>query len=65
MRTRINFTKYDNKWTLHTIDESGKVAEKDAKEIEEQNKIKDVCLNCTKTKCRGTDRCFERERNKK
>ena len=64
MRTKINFTKYGNKWNLHTIDESGKIAERDEKEIEAQNKIKDVCLNCTKKKCRDTKLCFEKERNK-
>ena len=64
MKTRTNFTKYDHKWALHTTDESGKAAEKDEKKIEAQNKIKDVCLNCTKKKCRGSDECFKKERNK-
>lgn len=64
MRTRINLTKYNNKWDMHTIDETGKAIRKDAEKIERQNKTKEICLTCTKKKCRGTDKCFAKERSK-
>lgn len=66
MNVNINMDKYDFKnYNRHTIDESGKVALKDEREIELINKEKEVCLNCTKKKCKGHRSCFEKERNKK
>lgn len=62
----ISNEKYLNKCEFHTRDESGIAAEeRDPKEIERENKIKEVCLNCTKAKCRGTRKCFEKERDKR
>ena len=64
MKTRTNYVKYDNRLTICTADESGKIIQKDEKKVEQQNKIKEVCLKCTKKKCRGSDKCFEKEKDK-
>lgn len=69
MKVEINRDKYINKIDVyHTIDDSGdfnEITEKDEKEIEERNKIKLVCLECTKEKCTGNQKCFNEERKKR
>lgn len=64
MKVEINRHKYLNKRELRTIDESGEAVIRDEKEIEAQNKIKEVCLRCTKKKCTGSEECFEKERTR-
>lgn len=59
----INYTKYTNKRDyIQTTDESGKVIQRDEKEIECRNKEKEVCLKCTRKKCKGGEKCFEARR---
>ena len=54
------------KYNLHTVDYNARdPVVKDEKEIERQNREKDICLLCTKKKCIGTEECFERERKKR
>lgn len=65
MPTQTNFWKYPHKINMYIVDESGEAAMINKEEIERQNRIKDVCLNCNKKKCYGTDKCFNKERNKK
>lgn len=65
MRVKVNLGKYANKrYEFHTAKDLGESVQKNPEEIERLNKKKDICLNCTKKKCTGTDRCFEKERNK-
>lgn len=48
--------------SLRMLDDSGEPARaRDAKAIERENRMKQVCLNCTQPKCRGTKKCFEKE----
>ena len=62
----INIEKYANKrYNIHTVTDPGKAEQKDEKEIEKRNKNKDVCLECIKKKCSGTEKCFEKERRNK
>ena len=51
---------------LLTMDTGGSVPVpvKTPEEVEKENRIKDVCLNCKKKVCKGSQRCFEKERNK-
>lgn len=67
MRVQTNLSKYVNKrFDLHTAKASGEIDQRySAEEIEERNEIKDVCLNCKKKKCSGTDKCFKKEKEKK
>ena len=30
------------------------------KDVAEINRRKEICLSCTKEKCRGTDKCFKK-----
>ena len=39
-------------------------AQKNADKIERKNKMRQVCLNCTKEKCNGGRSCFLKERQK-
>jgi hypothetical protein len=60
-----NWQKYVNKFSFISISGKGDHApEKDPAQIERENKIKEICLNCTKEKCTGGRSCFERERKK-
>lgn len=43
---------------------SDPIPERDPKEVERANKIKNVCLNCTKEKCKGGEYCFKKERDR-
>ncbi len=62
-RRFVEYEKYSHtKYDIHTVDETGKVVVKDAEEIERQNRNKEICLNCKKKKCTGTNLCFEKER---
>lgn len=58
------YGKYPHKFTFHTTDESGEVKQRDPKEVERENRLKEICLNCTRKKCSGSDKCFARERKK-
>jgi hypothetical protein len=49
---------------LRKADETGKSVWKDEAKIEQQNREREICLNCTKKKCKGTAKCFEKERDK-
>ena len=50
---------------LMTVDGGGEpVPCKTPEEVEKANRIKNVCLNCKKKVCKGSERCFEKERNK-
>ena len=62
----INGRKYVNKSSnIQTVVDPG---ERDqpysTEEIEQRNKVKDVCLNCKRKKCTGTKLCYEKERKK-
>lgn len=35
----------------------------DPEKVKKENAIKDVCLNCTKEKCKGSEKCFMKERD--
>ena len=65
-RTNYKKEKYglDLKYRISSIYDNAPV-EKNPEKVEQQNKIKQVCLNCTKKKCRGTKECFMREKNNK
>lgn len=74
MKIQTNREKYINKWDVIEgiavpIQKPSKDNEYyawiDEKMIEAENREKEVCLNCTKAKCRGTRKCFEKERNKR
>lgn len=66
MRVNTNVSKYVNRrYVINAVKSQGDIEQKyDAEEIERRNKIKDVCLNCTKAKCNGSQRCFNSERKK-
>lgn len=65
MKVKTNPSKYGNGlYALHKVDETGRVAQKDEERIRQANEEKEICLNCTKKKCMGTKRCFDKERNK-
>jgi hypothetical protein len=49
---------------LRKADETGKAVRRNEAKIEQQNRECEICLNCTKKKCKGTAKCFEKERNK-
>lgn len=61
MNVKTNFRKYTYKTGMH-ISDRGEPVHKNKEEIERQNKIKEVCLNCTKKKCKGSDKCFEKRK---
>ena len=64
MKVQTNLGKYVNtRFDMHVSDGSRKAIQKDEEYVERQNRMKEVCLNCTKKKCSGTDRCFKNERN--
>lgn len=64
MNVKTNFRKYTYKTGLHVAD-NGEAVHKNEKEVERQNKIKEVCLNCTKEKCSGSRECFEKRKDMK
>lgn len=43
----------------------GEVRTKSPAQVEHENEIKNVCLNCTKETCSGTDECYRAERDKR
>lgn len=61
MNVKTNFRKYTYKTGMR-ISDRGEPVHKNEKEIERQNKIKEVCLTCTKKKCKGSDKCFEKRK---
>lgn len=64
---RTNYEKY-NKVYGSAIIESGTVrsiSRERAEEIARMNAEKEVCLHCTRSKCKGTRGCVAKERRKK
>lgn len=43
----------------------GEVKVKSPARVEKENEIKNVCLNCKKKRCTGSDECFRAERDKR
>ena len=43
---------------LHIATKQGR--KQPVRDVAEENRRKQVCLNCTKTKCNGTRECFRR-----
>jgi hypothetical protein len=65
VKVGFNHAKYANGLdNLRKVDHSGKTVNRNEEKIEQQNREREICLNCTKKKCRGTRNCFEKERNK-
>ena len=65
MKVGVNYSKYVNGMqSLRKTKQTGVPVKNDEERIEQQNREKEICLNCTKKKCRGTKKCFEKERNK-
>lgn len=62
---RTNLGKYRNlgAFNLHTANETGKGRYKPKTTGKALENI-EVCLNCTKAKCNGSQRCFNDERKK-
>lgn len=51
---------------LRILDDSGESAHvRNPKAVEEENRNKNVCLNCTKKRCTGSALCFRKERDKR
>ena len=66
INAQTNDQKYAHRFYIRTTDESGMpTSEKDLEEIERENANKEVCLNCTKKRCKGSEECFKKERNKR
>lgn len=64
---QTNFSKTNNFSASLRVsaDSNDPAPERDAEEIKRENAIKDICLNCTKEKCKGTEKCFLKERDKR
>lgn len=64
-QVRTNLGKYRNLgvFNLHVADETRKGSYKPKTTGRHLENI-EVCLNCTKEKCNGTQRCFNSERKK-
>lgn len=61
----FNGEKYANGLDVHTVDESVTPAQKrSAKEIRD-DEARNVCLNCRREFCDGSNACFNRERNRR
>jgi hypothetical protein len=41
------------------------IPDKNPKEVDRRNAIRDVCLNCTKEKCTGAEACYLREKRRR
>lgn len=63
----INYEKHPNKrYNLHTVNETGKAAKPvSSKRYKKKCDDADVCLNCTREKCSGSDECFRKEMKKR